>query len=84
MGVLRKKLKHILEILINVKAGRVKWGARKVYTGAALDRPGLKVITLNPKIGHDRHVCILTTENINVQNVVGSYQDILVTDRESP
>jgi hypothetical protein len=35
MGVLRKKLKHIFEILINVKAGRVKWGA-------ALDRPGLQ------------------------------------------
>jgi hypothetical protein len=40
MGVLRKLLKHtviqkyfFLEILINVKAGRVKSGARKVYHG---------------------------------------------------
>jgi hypothetical protein len=33
MGVLQKKLKYILEILINVKGGRVKWGARKVYHG---------------------------------------------------
>jgi hypothetical protein len=40
MGVLRKKLKHtviqkyfFLEILINVKAGRVNSGARKVYHG---------------------------------------------------
>jgi hypothetical protein len=40
MGVLQKKLKHtvipkyfFLEILINVKAGRVKWGATKVYHG---------------------------------------------------
>jgi hypothetical protein len=40
MGVLRKKLKHTviqkyfsLEILINVKAGRVNSGARKVYRG---------------------------------------------------
>jgi hypothetical protein len=40
MGVLRKILKHaviqkyfFLEILINVKAGRVKLGARKVYHG---------------------------------------------------
>jgi hypothetical protein len=40
MGVLRKQLKHsviqkhfYLEILINVKAGRVKLGARKVYHG---------------------------------------------------
>jgi hypothetical protein len=40
IGVLRKKLKHtviqkyfFLEILINVKAGRVKLGARKVYHG---------------------------------------------------
>jgi hypothetical protein len=40
MGVLRKKLKHtviqkyfFLEILINLKAGRVKEGARKVYHG---------------------------------------------------
>jgi hypothetical protein len=38
MGVLQKKLKHtviqkyfFLEILINVKAGRVKQGARKAY-----------------------------------------------------
>jgi hypothetical protein len=38
MGVLRKKLKHtviqkyyFLDILINVKAGRVNEGARKVY-----------------------------------------------------
>jgi hypothetical protein len=40
MGVLQKKLKHnviqkyfFLEILINVKAGRVNSGARKVYHG---------------------------------------------------
>jgi hypothetical protein len=40
MGVLRKKLKHtviqkyfFLEILINVKAGELKQGARKVYRG---------------------------------------------------
>jgi hypothetical protein len=40
MGVLRKKLKHtviekyfFLELLINVKAGRVNYGARKVYHG---------------------------------------------------
>jgi hypothetical protein len=45
MGVLRKKLEHtviqkyfFLEILINVKAGRVKSGARKPQ---ALDRPDL-------------------------------------------
>jgi hypothetical protein len=38
MGVLQKKLKHAViqkyfffEILINVKAGKIKWGARKVY-----------------------------------------------------
>jgi hypothetical protein len=40
MGVLRKKLEHtviqkyfFLEIMINVKAGRVNLGARKVYRG---------------------------------------------------
>jgi hypothetical protein len=40
MGVLRKKLKHaviqkqfFLEILINVKVGRVNYGTRKVYHG---------------------------------------------------
>jgi hypothetical protein len=40
MGVLQKKLKHtviqqyfFLKILIDVKDGRVKWGARKVYHG---------------------------------------------------
>jgi hypothetical protein len=43
MGVLRKKLKHIviqkyffLEILINVKAGRVNYGARKAHHGRRL------------------------------------------------
>jgi hypothetical protein len=40
MGVLRKRLKHtviqkyfFLEILINVKVGRVNSGTRKVYHG---------------------------------------------------
>jgi hypothetical protein len=32
-GSSTKDIEHILEILINVKAGRVKWGARKVYHG---------------------------------------------------
>jgi hypothetical protein len=49
MGVLRKKLEHtliqkyffLLEILINVKAGRVKRAPGKYITGAALDRPGV-------------------------------------------
>jgi hypothetical protein len=50
MGVLRKQLKHtviqkyfFLEILINVKAGRVKEAPGKYITGAALDRPGLNL-----------------------------------------
>jgi hypothetical protein len=40
MGVLRKKLTHtvlqkyfFLEIVNNVKAGRVKWGTRKLHPG---------------------------------------------------
>jgi hypothetical protein len=57
MGVLRKKIKtycyseiFFLEILINIKAGRVNLGARKVYHGAmapagsALNRPVIKGI----------------------------------------
>jgi hypothetical protein len=50
MGVLRKKLKHtvtqkyfFLGILINVKAGRVKLGARKVYRGRRVGQAWYRV-----------------------------------------
>jgi hypothetical protein len=46
MGMLRKELKHILEILINVKAGRIKWGARKVYPGRRVGQACLRVSRL--------------------------------------
>jgi hypothetical protein len=49
MGVLQKKSKHtviqkyfFLEILINIKAGRVNRAPGKYITGATLDRPDVK------------------------------------------
>jgi hypothetical protein len=51
MGVLRKKLKHtviqkyfFLQILINANAGRVKWGARKVYHGRRVEQACSKAL----------------------------------------
>jgi hypothetical protein len=55
MGVLRKKLKHtviqkyfFLEILINVKAGREKQGARKVYHGRRVGQTCSRASSLPP------------------------------------
>jgi hypothetical protein len=54
-GSATKKFKHtviqkyyFLEILINVKAGRVKWGARKVYHGRRVGQACLTVFELAP------------------------------------
>jgi hypothetical protein len=55
MGELPKKLKHIviqiyffLEILINVKAGRVNSGARKVYHGRRVGQAWFIPCNLSP------------------------------------
>jgi hypothetical protein len=83
MGALRKKVKHtvikkyfVLEILINVKAGRVDWGARKAYHGCRVGQAWTK-LTVHTIVKPEIHL-IIFENSVHTSQKSLHYDDKLI------